>query len=187
MLSLLKIDPTPEIETYLYQKYFEPQLRLIAATYQWTTALFPPSSSLIKSKPPKKVDLMRLQHMEEHIDKQKEHMFEFQMMAILAKKTKTTTKAVLTAQEIYTLLHIRKATIPHVNQHVMLFVETFLKHIRQNQESCWIQQVFHDAYHVLEKKPHLLSYEDMTLYDHQKKLFFSMVSSVAFFPYTTMV
>ena len=69
---------------------------------------------------------------------------------------------------LYTLLQIRKATVPLLNTHVLAFVDRVIATTVANQN---VREVLQHAHAFIEKNPDLLKYEDRTLFDHQKRIF----------------
>lgn len=95
LLSMMKIDYTPEIEMYLYSKYFEPEIKIIMGTNvdsssnvgskkkdkdgtksktstqavksTFLSGFDPKLPNISKFKPPKKIDLMRLTNMDNNL------------------------------------------------------------------------------------------------------------------------
>ena len=104
LLSMMKIDYTPEIEMYLYSKYFEPELQMILgkgvdtktntstkkkdknqvsvsrSDPTFLSGFDPKLPNISKFKPPKKIDLMRLTNMDNNLQSgeyDKTRIFEF--------------------------------------------------------------------------------------------------------------
>ena len=104
LLSMMKIDHTPEIEMYLYSKYFEPELQVILgkgmdtktntstkkkdknqvsvsrSSPTFLSGFDPKLPNISKFKPPKKIDLMRLANMDNNLQSgeyDKTRIFEF--------------------------------------------------------------------------------------------------------------
>lgn len=157
MATVLKITATPEMEDELYTKYFERDLTAVLAAH----GIAPPSLRSHKPKPLKKADQMRLAHMETQLNKQREIMFEFQQIAI-AKQTQSDLVAT------YSLLQTQRATVPGVNTHVKRAIDLLVTHLVERASP---REWFEHAYRMIETNPHVLSYEDYALFDHQKDLF----------------
>lgn len=239
LLSFMKIESTPEIEMYLYHKYFEPEItRLmtvvpeasskVSKSKKGTTAasvsvskrnpLFlafaPQLPNVSKFKSPKKIDLLRLQNMDTNLSSgafDKTRIFEFiqldfcRQILYLASNSESSTSSTC-AFYIYTLIHMGKSTIPHVNKYVQQFVNQLLQFVQEDQRSLpvegkmppdqedqrslpdqedpngeaatdasrshkLVRDTFLHAHTIIEKNPHLLRFENKTLYDHQKQLF----------------
>ena len=66
------------------------------------------------------------------------------------------------------MMQVRRATISGMNPHVMKFVDSVINH---SVEHLHMSDVLSQAYKFIEKNPHLLKYEDKTLFEHQKQIF----------------
>ena len=160
-------------------------------------------STSAKSKPPKKSDMIRLQHTEANIATHRAAIFEYKLLdlcieCIVDSDTYTSlsrrqasspqkerrcdfgSKARVRAA--YTLIHMRKAAIAHVNVHVWRLVDAVVawtknRYVAQQlpqigaMRSSIVRQVFDHAYDVIERNPDILRYDNRQLYDHQKQLF----------------
>ena len=191
MLSYMKIEYAPEIEMYLYSKYFDNEIQQILQPRkkketskdkdkdkslgidQMFAKFRPDMPKTSKFKPPKKIDLLRLQNMDQNIQAgsfDKNKIVEFVQLDFCHKiiyKTKPQDLAFY----VYTLFAMKRATFPGLNRFVQAFIDQLLNYIQKEYPETLMKQAFHYAYHILEKNPYLLKYEDMTLYDHQKQLF----------------
>jgi hypothetical protein len=180
MMSLMKIDYTREIESYLYTKYFEPDInKMISKSIiktQWDSIINTKATN--KNKKPNSVDIARLNNMDKNIHKQKERIYEFTLLKFcsfiiedISKKTKKNYPFYT-----YTLVQLQKSNITNSNQYVQKFVEFIIDTIR-----CMIpsicRDIFNDSYNIIEKNHYILKYEDNALYEHQKKLFQTFKSS----------
>ena len=187
MVTFLKIDLTDDMEAFLYTTYFAKSMLELSKTVQLT---LPPSFHPKKTKPLKKIDMMRLAHLEVNIEKQKEHMFEFQLLKFCHQSLLSPKQEGI--KGFYTLVHARKANVKHTNRWVMEFVNLFVDHMYNEQVTfcsedrrssttndrgrftpgvVWMTESFRHSYEIIEKNSHLLRYNDITLYDHQKQLF----------------
>ena len=178
LYSLTKIEQTPENETYLYRKYFEPVIQQIIRKYTTPESPFwgfdPTTANAANAKNTtlkkmKSIDLLRIQNLETNIDRNRDTIFEF----LLIEYCKNTCKYLGREKTqysfyLYTLIQIKKSTIAAINTHVLQFVDLVISTV---ESSIRIQDVIQNAYAFIEKNPSLLKYEDMHLYDHQKELF----------------
>jgi hypothetical protein len=69
---------------------------------------------------------------------------------------------------LYTLIQLKKSSIPLLNSFVMEFVDSVINYTKENLKT---KDVMNQAYLFIEKNPYLLKYEDRSLFDHQKQLF----------------
>lgn len=183
LLSYMKIQPTIEIEQYLYGKYFSPEVNTINKIYNSVGAGFSPKlPNIQKFKQPKKIDMMRLENMDANLKSSefdKTKAFEFILLDFCHKlasalcQTGTNRNSQLQhyTHYLYTLLHMRNASIPHLNVYVTSFVISFTDHIQQRYVTKLLQETFSHSYTIIEKNSLLLKYDDKCLYDHQKQLF----------------
>ena len=166
----LKVDHTPENEAFLFKKYFEKDIQTIIEKYRKKLPDFPSyKTSVETTKQPKKVDIIRIEHMDKTLEQKKPEIFEFILLefctTILRSFAEASTKY---AFAFYTLLQLKKCAIPYVNKHVMIVIDKIVQYARTHLS---IRDVIHHAQEFIEKNPHLLKYEDMTLFQHQKELF----------------
>jgi hypothetical protein len=167
MFQVVKIEVTPENESYLYEQYFEKDVKSAIKKYGIGIIEYVPTLAVLKK--PKKVDVIRLQNMDATIDTKREYIFEFVMLDlardILKSIHKKTSKYAL---YLYTAIQLKKCAIPHVNKFVSDFADLVIQ-IANSMTS--IASVIHRAYEFIEKNPVLLKYEDASLFKHQKQLF----------------
>lgn len=172
LLSTMKLDHTVEIEHQLYKQYFEKDISEMRQKYDKLFATIPKTSGATTSKKPpalKTRDLIRIQSMDAKLDQQKGQIYEFiiigfcqEIMRSLSAKTNQY------AFYLYTLLQLKKATIPKINPQVVEFVDQVIAVADQKVQ---MMDVLRQAYDFIEKNPHILKYEDRSLYSHQKELF----------------
>ncbi len=165
LLSYMKIEHTPEIELYLFRQYFEKDIDLLMKEESGN-----PSKNGKKERAVIKTrDLIRIQSIDGKIEQQKDNIFEFIMVnlckEILTSFHKKTSKY---AFYLYTVIQLKKSTIPLLNKYVMEFVDHVIA--RANRRVS-IREVLHHSYDFIEKNENLLAYEDRTLFQHQKQLF----------------
>jgi hypothetical protein len=140
----------------------------------------PQLPNVSKFKSPKKIDLLRLQNMDANLSSgtfDKTRIFEFiqldfcRHILFLVPTSSSSSTSTSTAFYIYTLLHMEKSTIPGVNLYVQQFVNQLLLFVQEKSTTKLIRDTFTHAHTIIEKNPHLLRFENKTLYDHQKQLF----------------
>jgi len=167
MFQIVKIDVTPENEVYLYNSYFEKEINHIIKKYGDTIITYIPI--LAQTKQPKKIDKIRLHNIDKTIETKRNIIFEYVLLefvrSILKSISSRTSKY---AFALYTIIQLKKCSIPNVNKYVLEFVDNV---IQIANEMISIVDVIHKAYDFIEKNPTLLKYEDATLFKHQKQLF----------------
>ena len=176
LISIMKIEDTPENQSYLYKQYFEKQITAMTTTYASILNAIPESktdtkTSAKKPKPPKGADLIRINSMEAKLasSTDRDHIFEMTLLSFCKEILQSLTlKNAKYAFYLYTLTHIMRASITRINPGVVEFVKKTMK-CANAQIS--MRDVLSQAYEFIEKNPHLLKYEDKTLFAHQKELF----------------
>ena len=212
MLSFLKMEYSAEMEQYLFVTYFVPYMKsaqkpkskskpvtktnsdtifdtdaAIAAVLSATS-----SSSSVKPKPPKKSDMIRLQHTEANIATHRAAIFEYKLLDLCIECIFDSYSSGLRPAEYaegssrdkperiflsnnrvraaYTLVHLRRAAIAHVNVHVWRLVDAVVAWTKNIYDNI-VCNVFDQSYDVIERNPDILRYDNRQLYDHQKQLF----------------
>lgn len=187
MLSFLKMEYSAEMEQYLFVTYFVPYMKsaqkpkskskpvtktntdTIFDTDAAIAAVFSAmsSSSSVKPKPPKKSDMIRLQHTEANIATHRAAIFEYKLLDLCIECIFDSNNRVRAA---YTLVHLRRAAIAHVNVHVWRLVDAVVAWTKNIYDNI-VCNVFDQSYDVIERNPDILRYDNRQLYDHQKQLF----------------
>lgn len=194
LLAYMKLETSPEFHTYLFKQYFEKSVEEMKTAYHDVlNGLVDEGIAMIKEKQPtaqlprktlKTRDLIRIQSMDAKLSSLREDIFEFILLRYcqdtlhgmssstngLQKKRKGSGSAATNSYAfyLYTLLQIRKASIPHLNVHVLAFVDEVIAATTAKQN---VRDVLKHAHTFIEKNPDLLKYEDRTLFDHQKRIF----------------
>ena len=181
MLRTMKLENTiKDVHAYIFQEYFEPIINNFKLKYSdiliETKSNVHEKTDSKKKKKEKKVqlkkgELIRINSVDKKMDNTRENIFEFTLLKfcgeILASINARNDKY---AFYIYTILQLKKATIidinPYVTQFVNNVIEVTLPQLRMSD-------ILTQAYEFIEKNPHLLKYEDKTLFEHQKQIFTS--------------
>ena len=171
LYSFVKIDKNDGTELMLFQKYFEPNLRKLFEKYGKKTPLenihFPESVDKIKTL--KKIDKLRIQNLESNIGDNKSSIFEYILLDLMTSLLKHVHKRKPKyAFYLYTLLQLNKATITNLNCHFMRILGEVTQYVNSFTKT---SEIITNAYDFIEKNPHLLKYEDKTLFHHQKELY----------------
>lgn len=175
LLSYMKLEYSAEIEHQLFKQYFEKEVDAMVAKY--CPNLYNSKTEKTKQKPIKTRDLIRIRSLDEKIDNKKQEIFEFLIIdfckEILKSLNDKTTKY---AFYVYTLIQLKKSTIPLLNKCVLDFMNVVLE-----KATCLlrVQDVLSQSHEFIEKNPYLLKYEDRTLFQHQKQLFSTFRTSNA--------
>lgn len=170
LLVHMKIENTPAIEQELYKKYFEPKIDGLKKKYMKPEIM---KTSIGKKKkktlPLKGKDLIRINSLDGKIDQQRSRIFEFTLIEFCEEILKSIySKTPKYAFYLYTLIQLKKSTIPLLNCYIVEFMDSVIYYTKDNLN---IMDVMSQAYSFIEKNPYLLKYEDKSLFDHQKQLF----------------
>ena len=185
LLSIVKIEYTEEIEAYLYINYFEEIIKKTIIKYEKKTGTTEniielPLISQKTIKKLKKADIIRLQNVENTVQKFRDKIVEFvqidlcqQMLESLGERTKIDVSATPPPQKnyiscVYTLIQMKRATINHKNQYVQQVVENCINHVLQNIDT---KDFIYQTPEIIERNADILKYEDRQLFNHQKQLF----------------
>ena len=172
LFSFVKIEQNEGTELLLFQKYFEIQLKEIIQKYgknnkELTQIEFPGAGGKLKSL--KSIDKMRIQNLESKINENKSFVFEY----VLLEMTTNLLKHVYKQKQkysfyLYTILQLKKATIPGLNTHFMDVINQIIDYVNSFTKT---SEIITNAYEFIEKNPYLLTYEDKTLFLHQKQIY----------------
>lgn len=154
LLRTMKVETSEEMEYYLYKTYFA---GIIGEDVSKT-------KTNRKIKPPNKADQIRIQKLNATIESQRSAIFDFVLLdyTIAAKKG--------SISALYTLLYLRKLTIPGINQFLLQYVDDYIASI-DIASSEMICDVFANASTIIERNKVLMEYADESLYSHQHDLF----------------
>ncbi len=169
MFSFVKIEITPETELFLFQKYFSEDIKNIVQKYTEpnTLELFKTNGAQIKKL--KSADNIRIQNLENNITQNKQNIFEFLLIDLCKELLKCFKKQQSNyAFYLYTLLQLKKTNIRNINKYVIEFVNQAIEFTSKHTK---ISNIIQNAYEFIEKNNYLFSYEDLTLFPHQKQLF----------------
>jgi len=171
LYSFTKIEQTSETEFYLYKKYFENTVGAIISKYGKGISLISPTNSLSGSelKSLKSADMIRIQNLDNNISLNREHIFEYLLLDLTKDLLKNLSKNnEHYAFYLYTLIHLKKASIRYQNRFVCQFVDSAIKYANDRTEP---SEIITNAYRFIERNDYLLKYEDKVLFPHQKELF----------------
>jgi len=168
----MKIEPNTELEYYLYKEYFDEEIKkMMSASKTPNPVLLEWVKSIRtqKCKPLNKADMIRVGNVKTTIQTQKFAIFEFVLLDFCSgvfSKSKHPP-----AFYLYSLVQFKKSSIARLNRYVVEFVDLVISNTLPINSPSTIQDVFSHATDYIEKNPHLIRYEDLTLYTHQKQLF----------------
>lgn len=172
LFSFVKIEQNQGTELLLFQKYFETQLKEIIKKYGGNSAelanlTFPGAGGKLKSL--KSIDKLRIENLEIKINENKKQIFEYVLLDMIYNLLRNVYKRKQKYSfYLYTLLQLRKATIPGLNTHVIDVMDQIVNHVNSFTKT---SEIITNAYEFIEKNPNLLKYEDKTLFLHQKQIY----------------
>jgi hypothetical protein len=170
MLAFLKIDYTPEIETFLYNKYFTPIIQKFMNKYGKDMGILPPSITQQQAlKKIRSIDQMRLDNLDANIQQNTAAIYEYVLLELCQNMCKyISKKSNKYALYLYTIIQLRKTSIHNINKHVADFVQTAVDYANQRTN---LRDIIERAYDFIERNKTLLEYADKELFAHQKELF----------------
>jgi len=170
LFNCIKIENTPIVETFLYFKFFRQhvlEIEKIVVANGTATAFAVPFVKEVNLTKLKTADKIRIENISTYIDPEIMELvylrFVKEMMIQFYEK-----KNSYYAFYLYTLIQLRNINVTNINKHVMDFVDICITTI--NSETV-LANIIKNAYEFIEKNKNLFRYGDITLYDHQKRLF----------------
>ena len=171
LFSFVKIEKTSANETILYKNYFEKHIQDMITKYGKNTP-FEKYTHLPEQKTKsqlKQADIIRIKNLDSNITQNKHFIFEFLLLDLSKELIKQISKRKQKyAFYLYTLLQLKKASIPNINQYVNEIVDKIIGYANSLTKT---SEIITNAYEFIEKNTYLLRYEDLTLFTHQKQLF----------------
>ena len=166
MIKFIKIDPSVEMDEYLYQKYFEPIIQDILEKYP-VISWQPKNYKQLKKM--KSIDMLRIQNMDTNIQTNKEIVYEFVVLELCKNMAKYYSKKKSKyAFYLYTLVQLKKANIENVNPLLMDFVYNIVDYVSEQTN---LTNIVKEATLFIEQNKNIMEYENKTLFPHQKQLF----------------
>ena len=160
MTTFLRMTPSPEMDDHIYSEYFAKQVSVIDADF----------TPLLSSKKLKKAELMKFDLNKPDSIKEK-NIYELKLLACASQITKAKASNVSIQQPYFTLYHLNKTCVPHINGHIRLLVNNLLT---KYENALDFSYLIYNAEKILEKNQSLIENADISLYSHQKEIFRSM-------------
>ena len=168
LFSYAKIEKSDLIETYFYKKFFQPIVKTIICDSKEITN-FDSSIKDVKMDKLKTADTIRINNMNSNIESMSSTIIEYiflnfakEMIAMFSAKNSRY------AFYLYTLIQLRKVSIENINRHVLNFVDICIKEVNSETQ---LSNILRNSYDFIERNPNIFRYGDISLYDHQKRLF----------------
>ena len=172
LFSVVKIEQTPATELLLFQKCFESDLKQIIKIYgkdvpELQNIEFPGAGGKLKTL--KSIDKLRIENLESKLNEKKTHIFEYVLYEMIRNLLKHVyNRKHRYAFYLYTLLQLKKATIPGLNTHFVSIMDQIISYVNSFTKT---SEIITNAYDFIEKNPYLLKYEDKTLFLHQQQIY----------------
>ena len=185
LLKYMKIAYSNVNDTYIYSKYLQPDLLLLAKKYELVLDTIDVSS--IKMK---KADIIRFSNTDKQLSDQKGNIYEFIIIDFLCKlydlknpkatkssssssSSKKSSKVLSSSPDqwifyYYTIKTLFTYNIELANQSFIKIIGGWLKQLDTEINPSALVLM---GYQLIEMNENLLKYADESLYDHQKKLF----------------
>lgn len=178
LLMRLKIEKTPAMEKYLYCKFFKLLVDEIKKTDNLAPELAQYTVKEESLKKLKKADIIRLENLSSKMDDYRATIIEYVFIEFTSEMLKLFTQNKSRyAFYLYTIIQLRNISIENINAHVMEFVDMATAHVN---ERTILSSIISGAGDFIEKNPNIYKYGDITLYDHQKRLFSELKKSREF-------
>jgi len=178
MTTFCKMEQSPEMDLYLYQRFLKPEIQLMIEKYGNTSDIL--SKFQVKENTIKKiksVDLMRIKNLEANISESRNKIFEFTVLDLFKTILKNIYKREKNDKKLdknepyfslYTIIQLKKNTIAHINSYILELWNVIICHGKLYTR---IEDILQNAEEIVEKNKNILKYEDISLFSHQKELF----------------
>lgn len=168
LFSFTKIEKNDETEMLLYNRYFKETLEKSIKKYgKYVKINTNISGNALKKL--KSADMIRITNLEANINENKQHIYEFVLLEMFHDLLKNLHKdKPQFALYLYTIRQLEQNSIQHINTHVLTIIEKYLKYAEEKTSA---DDIMNNAYNFIERNAYLLKYQDLTLFEHQQKLF----------------
>ena len=166
LIQTFKVEKTDPMENHLYVKYFKDTIDKLCSTYDIDFK----AKNFAKDKVTiKKVDQLRISHMDENIGSIKKEIYEFVLLGLAESMLKNIAKKEdKWVQYYYTMKTLCSYHIINANAHLIRFVTSIL---RKNSKKVSLKKFIKHINKYVETNTTIGKYEDLQLYSHQKMLF----------------
>lgn len=169
LISIAKLEKSDIIENYLYHKFFKPRVIEAISFRGLPKQITDFKVAEMHLKQLKKSDKIRLDNMS-NIDAANPP-FEYILLGFAKEMLQLFSPAVRNnryAFYLYTLIQLRHVTVDKLNAYVLEFIDLIIQVVR---DATQLSNIISNSYEFIEKNPHIYKYGDISLYDHQKRLF----------------
>jgi hypothetical protein len=182
----LKIEYNPQIEEFLYVKFFADKIKLMVEKYNILFIRFgaDPSTkknknnsvesenniyyinvaSIVRLKSSDQIRLSRLNSLNDDTNMYEVVLYNHLEQMVEHKYSNKKTWIYF----YYTLTKLIQNNVEKVNKHLKEIIETFIKNYESDVDLLSIVQ---NSLEYIEKNPNILKYNDLSLYEHQKEIY----------------
>lgn len=169
LLEYAKIEKSDMIENFIYVKFFKSIVEEIKKLSNMPDEI---AQYIVKEEPVKKIkkmDIIRIDNVAARITENKGTIIEFILLDFAHNMLKMhNEKNRKSGFYFYTLMHLRDISVSNINTNVLAFVDLATAYINNNTS---LTQIVSNACEFIEQNENIYKYGDITLYDHQKRLF----------------
>ena len=170
LLNYAKIERSDMIDIYFYNKFFQPVVTDIIKTSK--TKVVEITGFAVKEAKGSKMktaDTIRITNMSTNIESMQSVIIEFIYLGFVKEMlTLFNAEKIRYTFYLYSLIQLRTIQVTNINKHVLDFIDICLDYVKSKPV---LSNVLYNAYECIEKNPNIYKYGDISLYDHQKRLF----------------
>jgi predicted nucleic acid-binding protein len=164
LLRYLKISCNNNIINYIYNKYLYSDLLELSKKYNFKIDKVNDKKLSIK-----KADLIRFENTDKQLNDNKNDIFEYFIIDLLSNMFKNLEKNNKKwLYYFYTIKVTINYNIPDIN---LVFKEVILDILSNYEHKINLRELIEISDELIEKNPSIIKYDDLKLYEHQKKLF----------------
>jgi len=169
LLNYAKIERSDMIDVYFYNKFFQPIVADIIKTSKTTApGIVGFAVTALKGTKLKTADTIRITNMTANIETMQSTIIEFIYLGFVKEMlTLFNTEKMRYTFYLYSLVQLRTIQVTNINAHVLNFIDICLDYVNAKP----MTNVLYNAYECIEKNPNIYKYGDISLYDHQKRLY----------------
>lgn len=167
LMSFLKIEKSPEMDDYLFNTYFSKKILELYKKYDNHEAFKIKIQTNAKIKT---IDSIRIKNNNTDILNQK--IYEFIVIELIENLFEKFNGNIINKNKwiyyYFTLSKINKNNFSNVNKNITKIIVNVLKMFEKYIE---LDYLIYNSVDFIEKNENIIKYSDITLYDHQKKIF----------------
>ena len=162
--GFLKVQDSKGIEEFIFVRYLQESLQRTLKSHN-----IPYMSLKAKTKTVKKADLIRFDNADKQLASQRETIFEYTMLELVAKLYKQKArKSKNWLLYYYTLIKLVGQDVSTANKTLLEQIDILLRGLSADVHP---RDIFKRAALIVEGNPYLSRFRDLALYDHQRRLF----------------